>query len=144
MPEGVKALEWLALGSNVYNAMVPFYPNVDDTPAYLRDTTGDVTTEDFYWTNRLIAALADPHYADTANLIERYQEEMGAMGWEIVHKYDKKVKEEKLEGNALKEELEKANSEIAENLKKASLKLLDKVLYEASNKMKNSFARSDA
>ncbi|WP_106461404.1 C69 family dipeptidase [Anaerococcus sp. Marseille-P3915] len=144
MPEGIKALEWLALGSNVYNAMVPFYPNVDDTPAYLRDTTGDVTTEDFYWTNRLIAALADPHYADTANLIERYQEEMGAMGWEIVHKYDKKVKEEKLEGWDLRSELEKANQEIAEKLKKASLKLLDKVLYEASNKMKNSFARSDA
>jgi len=67
MPEAIRSIEWLALGSNVFNAMIPFYVNIDKTPEYLANTTGVPTTEDFYWTNRLVAALADAHFKE-ANL----------------------------------------------------------------------------
>lgn len=144
MPEPIKAIEWLALGSNVFNTMVPFYVNITDTPAYLRDTTGKVTTESFYWINRIIAALADPHFADTANLIERYQEKVGSFGWEMIYKTDEKVIKENLSREASVKVLEEANQEIADFLKEESQDLLDQVLYVASNKMKNSFSRSDA
>ena len=30
MPEDLKALQWVALGSNVFNAMIPVYPGVDE------------------------------------------------------------------------------------------------------------------
>ena len=144
MPEPIKAIEWLALGSNVFNTMVPFYVNITDTPAYLRDTTGKVTTESFYWINRIIAALADPYFADTANLIERYQEKVGSFGWEMIYKTDEKVIKENLSREASVKVLEEANQEIADFLKEESQDLLDQVLYVASNKMKNSFSRSDA
>lgn len=144
MPEPIKAIEWLALGSNVFNTMVPFYVNITDTPAYLRDTTGKVTTESFYWINRIIAALADPHFADTANLIERYQEKVGSFGWKMIYKTDEKVIKENLSREASVKVLEEANQEIADFLKEESQDLLDQVLYVASNKMKNSFSRSDA
>ena len=29
MPESIKAIQWMALGSTVFNAIVPFYPNID-------------------------------------------------------------------------------------------------------------------
>ena len=44
-PQVNRAVQWLTYASNPFNALVPFFPNVDDTPAYLRDTTTRVTTE---------------------------------------------------------------------------------------------------
>ena len=40
-------MEWLAFASNAFNTMVPFYANVDTTPEYLSNTTGDVSTDNF-------------------------------------------------------------------------------------------------
>lgn len=62
MPDSFRAVEWLAVGSNAFNAAVPFYANVDATPSYLNNTTLIVSTENFYWSNRLIAVIADAHY----------------------------------------------------------------------------------
>jgi dipeptidase len=31
-PQVNRAVQWLAYGSNPFNALVPFFPNVDDTP----------------------------------------------------------------------------------------------------------------
>lgn len=45
-------------------------PDVDSTPKYLEDTTTRVTSENFYWENRIIAALCDASFADTANAVE--------------------------------------------------------------------------
>lgn len=143
-PEAIKAIEWLALGSNVFNAIAPFYVNITDTPSYLRDTTGKVTTESFYWINRIIAALADPYFAVTSNLIERYQEKVGSFAWEIIYKTDEKIIRENISKENSVEILEKTNEKIAEMLKRESDNLLDQVLIVASNKMKNSFSRSDA
>ena len=143
-PDAIKAIEWLALGSNVFNAMAPFYVNITDTPSYLRDTTGRVTTESFYWINRIIAALADPYFADTSNLIERYQEKIGSFAWEMIYKTDEKIIKDNISKENSVEILEKTNEQIAEMLKRESDDLLDQVLIVASNKMKNSFSRSDA
>ena len=43
------ALQWVSLGSNAFNALEPFYARVTETPAYLADTTTQVTTDSFYW-----------------------------------------------------------------------------------------------
>lgn len=39
VPEAIRAVEWLAMGSNAFNAAVPFYANVDTAPDYLANTT---------------------------------------------------------------------------------------------------------
>ena len=79
-PQVNRAVQWIAYGSNPFNTLVPFFPNVDSTPKYLEDTTTRVTSENFYWENRIIAALCDASFADTANAVERYQEKTGGMG----------------------------------------------------------------
>ncbi|MCG5651073.1 C69 family dipeptidase, partial [Holdemanella sp. DFI.5.21] len=76
-PQVNRAVQWIAYGSNPFNTLVPFFPNVDSTPKYLEDTTTRVTSENFYWENRIIAALCDASFADTANAVERYQEKTG-------------------------------------------------------------------
>lgn len=44
----------MAFGSNSFNALVPLYANVETMPEYYADTQARVTSENFYWANRLI------------------------------------------------------------------------------------------
>ncbi|MBW3093485.1 C69 family dipeptidase [Bifidobacterium sp. 82T10] len=83
-PQSDRAIQWIAYGSNPFNTLVPFYPNVDATPKYLEDTTTRVTTENFYWENRVIAALCDAAFGDTSNAVDRYQQKTGAFGHRLV------------------------------------------------------------
>lgn len=135
------AVQWMAFGSNPFNALVPFYANVESLPAYLGNTTSQVTTESFYWSNRLIAALADARFHETSAAVEAYQERMASFGHALLHKTDAAVK-----GLAVTEvpaALERANQEMAAELKRATDELLAKVLYTTSCAMKNGFAMSD-
>lgn len=138
-----QAIEWVAYASNAFNVMVPFYADVEGTPEYLSNTTGTVSTDNFYWTSRMIAAMADASYGRSVFHIERYQEQVMAKGHELLNRYDRLLKEESDADKrmALKTA---ANQEIADMAKKAALDTLDKVLYELSNQMKNGYARSDA
>lgn len=144
MPDELKCLQWLAIGSCVFNAIVPFYTNINRTPDYLANTTNQVTTENFYWTNRLIAALCDAHFADTASHIERYQLKVQSQSTALINKYDEKFIAEKVSKDSAKDFLEIANDNIADELKGQTDDLLDKALYTASCNMKNKFSRSDA
>ena len=144
MPDELKCLQWLAIGSCVFNAIVPFYTNINRTPDYLANTTNQVTTENFYWTNRLIAALCDAHFADTASHIERYQLKVQSQSTALINKYDEKFIAEKISKDNAKDFLEKANDNIADELEVQKDDLLDKALYTASCNMKNKFSRSDA
>ena len=140
MPDEIKAVEWIAVGTCAFNAFIPQYSRVEDSPKYLKEVNNEVTTESFYWSNRLIAALSDPHYNEAMVWVDRYQNKMAAKGHEYINKFDKLF----LEGNTKKGFLDEANNEIAEFTKKETSSLLGKVLYTASLKMKNAYSRSDA
>ena len=68
--------------------MVPFYANVDEVPEYLSNTSADVSTDNFYWTSRMIAAMADASYAKSVFHIERYDEKVMSKAHEIIYRYD--------------------------------------------------------
>ena len=87
-PQSNRAIQWIAYGSNPFNTISPFYTNVNSTPEYLADTTTRVTTENFYWENRVIAALCDAHFAATANAVERYQQRTGGRSHALVRATD--------------------------------------------------------
>ena len=115
-PQVNRAVQWIAYGSNPFNTLVPFFPNVDDTPAYLRDTTTRVTSENFYWANRLIGVLCDAQFAETANAVETYQQKVGALGHAMVRAADEQVN--RLGGTAVLEAASRereANAEFAED-----------------------------
>lgn len=143
VPEEFRAVEWLAFASNAFNTMTPFYANVTTTPDYLANTTKDISTDNFYWSSRMIAAMADASYSQSLFHIERYQLAVQSKGHELINLYDEKLRNETDEAKraALREE---ANEEIAKMLKKETADTLEKVLFELSNQMKNGFSRSDA
>ena len=136
-------IQWVAFASNPFNVLVPFYPQVSKTPEYMANTTAEVSTENFYWASRMIAAMADAAYAKTSIYIERYRLAVGSKAHALIIKGDKAQQaagtpEEK---EKIREEI---NEEMAAMLKKETGNTLNKVLFELSASMKNAFSRSDA
>ena len=121
VPEDFRAVEWLAFASNAFNTMVPFYANVDTTPEYLSNTTGDVSTDNFYWASRLLAAMANG----------------------IINTYDDAQRGE-ADPAARAALRTKANEELAAMVRAETTDALNKVLFELSSGMKNAYSRSDA
>ena len=141
-PEG-EPIQWLAFASNAFNVLAPFYTDIDTTPGYLFGTTGKVSTENFYWMSRMIAAMADASYSKSVFHIERYQESIAAKSHELLNRYDTLLEQETDEETRKKIQ-EEANEKIAGMLQCEAADTLDKVLYELSGQMKNAYARSDA
>ena len=135
--ERIRTIEWVAFGSNVFNAFVPLYTQIDKAPEYIANTSAKVTTENFYWANRIIAALADAQYGDTVSHIERYQNKILSEGMRMIKEADRKAAEEGFDPDQV-------NEEIVRFVKEETDQLLDRVLLTVSLKMKNGFARSDA
>lgn len=161
-PEASRSIMWISYGSGPFTAATPFYANVDDTPAYLRDTTPEVSTGNLYWANRLIAALADAHFYETSNAIEGFAESACAYGHRLVERTDAELREMSAQTSASESQeragaaeiaenasiaiiakLQQSNEEMAEYLRTHVTKLLNDVLYTSSNLMHNSFAMSD-
>ena len=132
-PEATRALQWMAFGSNAFNALVPLFANVDEVPGYLANTEERVSTESFYWANRLIAALADAHFGECVADVERYQMRVGARAGAVINEID----------DGTPQELAAANERIAALLREETDALLSKVLFTASLGMRNRFERAD-
>src|SRR5699024_8052220 len=131
----------VSFSSNPFNTLIPVFTSVEEASAYLA-TTEAVSTESFYWASRLIAALADAHYAEIVPVIERYQQRTLALGHATVH-----AAHETAAGADSAEHvpalLAAANTRIAEQIREATDALLSSVLFTASNRMANRFSRSD-
>ena len=154
-PEEIAAIQWMSLGSNVFNAMIPFYSNVTKTPEYFANSTARVTTDNFYWTNRIIGALSDAHFSICKPHIERYQlsvqsKTMGIINnsdADFVEKFDKLLSQkaqDTMNNKQILDFCEQVNEKIAKITQLETEDVLDKVLYTASNAMKNGFSRSDS
>ena len=136
-----RAVQWMAFGSNSFNALVPLYANVETMPEYYADTQARVTSENFYWANRLIGALADVRFHECGRAVEDYQEKIGGMGHKQIHDVDAAVAA--LPEVEVPAELARANEAFAERVRVETDALLGKVLYTTSCAMKNSFEMND-
>ncbi|MBR3393841.1 MAG: C69 family dipeptidase [Firmicutes bacterium] len=138
LPALNRGIEWIIFGSTAFSAALPVYPNVSKMPAYLSEVTLDTDTHNFYWASRLIGALADPHYGSVVQLIERYHAAVAVKSRMLIREYDQKFAE--TGDPAL---LEEANEKLAEMAENETTSALNKVLFEASVRMKNGYNRAD-
>lgn len=167
-PEVYRAVMWLAFGSQPTTCVAPFYTNVGATPAYLRQTTGEVSTSTLYWTNRLIAVIADAHFDANSNAIEAFREDIASHGHTFVAEADAKLAKvlnavagqgvggdgvdtvekaaempQEKQSAAVRPIMEAANQRMSDYLEARSQQLLGKVLFTSSDLMNNAFALSD-
>jgi len=144
VPQSIQAVEWLTFGSNVFNTFVPFYTNTEAVPAYLSTTEKEVDTNSFYWNCRLVAALADAQFKTSKIHIERYQLKVMSEAHRILNEADRLVAELASVKADPQPVIDSANEALADMVCEQTSDVLGKVLNEASNKMKNAYARSDA
>ncbi|BDR55321.1 dipeptidase [Bombiscardovia apis] len=146
--QGCMAVQWMAFGSNAFNALIPFFTNVDTMPEYMSAAGARVTTDTLYWSDRIIAALSDSAFADTINANELYQQKIGALGHSMIAATDAQVSRlaganEGTSNAEVRQVLEAANESMASQLRKETDDLLGKVLYTVSLKMRNAYHMSD-
>lgn len=137
MPKEIAAIQWMAYGAMLFNTMVPLYTQVTDFPEYFKNTEEDVNTNNFYWMNRLIAAIADSHYAHHSSLLEDYQEKTMGYGHQMLHK----IEEAYASGEKL--DLTEQNQLMSDYIQIETQQLLNKILFDESNLMTNRFSLSD-
>ncbi len=138
VPEAIRGVEWVVFGPTTFAAALPLYINVEKMPEYVSRVTLDTSTENFYWGSRLISALADPHYAACIQNIERYQNAVAVKGRQLLREYDAKMIKSGDYTLA-----EKANEALCQMAKEQTVRTLNKVLLEASTRMKNGYNRAD-
>ena len=143
-PESSRALQWIAYASNPFTTLIPMFTNVDEAPEYLATTTAQVSTDSFYWTSRLLATLADAHFADAIPLIERYQQTTLSLGHAAVHATDRASAADGASEQSVPTLLAEANTAIAEQIRAETDQVLAAVLHTTSNLMTNRFSRSDS
>ena len=138
VPDAIRGIEWICFGSTTFGAFLPFYTAVSRVPDYLSRITLDASTDNYYWSSRLIGALADSCYSASVQNIERYQLAVATKGREIIREYDEKMI--KAGDFSLTEE---ANEKLSAMAEKETTSTLNKVLQTASEKMKNGYNLAD-
>lgn len=138
-PEASRAVIWLSYGSNPFTSVAPFYANVPKTPEYLNNTSSEVTTDSWYWTNRIIAAIADPHFFENSDALAQFRTQVLAYGDRLLSDTDAIARHDE----HVPDILEQSNENMADYLRTQTNALLAQVLYTSSNLMKNAFSMSD-
>lgn len=137
-PEKLKGIEWVVFGSTTFAAAVPIYTAVRRIPAYISRVTLDVSTDNLYWSSRLLGIMADAHYGACFPHMTRYENAVMTKCRQILREYDRKMEET---GDfSLTEE---ANEKICAAVKDLTGDTLNKITKETSARMKNEYSLAD-
>lgn len=147
-PKAVRAVQWTAFASGPFNTAIALYTNVKHIPSYLDTDPNYVDTNTFYWTNRLVAGLADPEYFDNMEAIMGYQQSTLSQGYTSLKETDAAAKAlgvdlDDMDNPKVIKLLEEANQKLTDAVQKENDALLGSVLFTRSLKMKNAFGASD-
>ena len=130
VPDSIAGVHWLAFGPNTFNAVVPFYANIDDTPAPYTNTTGDFDLQNMYWLTHTIAALGDQNYQRYEMMEETFEQTVVAACRQLQEQMDAKAADIE-DQSLLSAELTKTNEKMAQISLNESTKLLSKMVKEA-------------
>lgn len=128
VPAGLAGVQWLGFGPNTFNAMVPFYTNIVDTPASFRDTGSKFNLQSIFWLNKLMSQLGDTNFKLYGELESAFEQKTVAACYQVQHQTDKLAQE--LQGAQLQVCLTKANQEMADLTFANTVELLGKMVKE--------------
>ncbi|MDC2830125.1 C69 family dipeptidase [Limosilactobacillus mucosae] len=130
VPDSIAGVHWLAFGPNTFNAVVPFYANIDDTPAPYKNTTGNFDLQNMYWLTHTIAVLGDQNYQRYEMMEEAFEQTVVAACRQLQEQMDAKAADIE-DQSLLSAELTKTNEKMAQISLNESTKLLGKMVKEA-------------
>lgn len=139
VPAELAGIHWLAFGPNSFNAVIPFYANVTDTPACYRDATEVYDPANMYWLSCTLALLGDSNYDLYFELENDFELNTVASCRSIQLKADK----EAMTQSDIQSYLGSINDQLAELSLKNATKLLGDMVDAGSSRMKLRFSLND-
>ncbi|MGX7200408.1 C69 family dipeptidase [Enterococcus nangangensis] len=93
VPKEIAGVHWLGFGPNTFNAVIPFYANVKDTPACYRDATDTFDLSKMYWLSATTALLGDSNFSLYSDLEASFEQKTVAACRKIQQDTDRKIAE---------------------------------------------------
>ncbi|AYF99992.1 C69 family dipeptidase [Lactococcus allomyrinae] len=138
VPAELAGVQWLAFGANTFNHVVPFYTNIDDTPACYRDAKAEYDPTNMYWLSATTAVLGDSNYDLFVDLRDTYALNTMAKFHEVQNETDRKLPDTDITAY-----LTKANEQLAKVALEAQTELLGRMVVLGSANMKLRFDFND-
>ena len=139
VPSEIAGVHWLAFGPNTFNAVVPFYANVTDTPACYRDTTTTFDISKIHWLSHTIALLGDTNFDLYSDFQRAFEQNTVASCRFIQMNAD----QEALKQTDIQSYLEQINEQFADICFKNTNKLLGDMVGVGTKRMKLNFSLND-
>lgn len=139
VPESIAGIHWLAFGANTFNTVVPFYANVDDTPAVYKDADGTFNMNHMYWLSCTVALLGDTDYDLYVDFRNTYALQAMSAYREIQHATDAAIQD----GVDVKSTLKDANEKLSQESFTRTTKLLGDMVTFGSEHMKLRYNLND-
>lgn len=137
--DAVAGIHWLGFGPNTFNAFVPFYVNITDTPTAFRDTSAEYDPDKAYWLARTLGVLGDTNYSVYSELEADFEQAVMAQCRAVIHQTDAKISSV----TDIDQLLTQANQEMADIYMKESKRLLGKMVVNGSAQMQLKFSIFD-
>ena len=139
VPAEIAGVHWLAYGANTFNTVVPFYSNVNDTPACYKDATGTFDLNNMYWLSCATALLGDTDYNFYVDFRNTFELEAMSAYRGIQNETDKAIADQA----DVQEFLEAANEKLADESLKRQTKLFGDMVISGSEHMKLRYNLND-
>ena len=139
VPAEIAGVHWLAYGANTFNTVVPFYSNVNDTPACYKDATGTFDLNNMYWLSCATALLGDTDYNFYVDFRNTFELEAMSAYRGIQNETDKAIADQ----TDVQEFLEAANEKLADESLKRQTKLFGDMVISGSEHMKLRYNLND-
>ncbi|WP_024746814.1 C69 family dipeptidase [Levilactobacillus namurensis] len=135
----IAGIHWMAFGANTFNTVVPFYANVNDTPAVYKDADGEFNMNHMYWLSCTTALLGDTDYDLYVDLRNTFAlEAMGAYR-KIQNDTDAAIADQ----SDVTAYLQAANEKLANESFKRQTKLLGDMVIMGSEHMRLRYNLND-
>ena len=139
VPAEIAGVHWLAYGANTFNTVVPFYSNVNDTPACYKAATGTFDLNNMYWLSCATALLGDTDYNFYVDFRNTFELEAMSAYRGIQNETDKAIADQA----DVQEFLEAANEKLADESLKRQTKLFGDMVISGSEHMKLRYNLND-
>lgn len=142
VPAEYAAIQWINFGFYCYSPYVPFFTNINDTPANYQVATDDADpAKSAYWMHKLLEVIVEPRYHEFINEVNDFRDGCQSYGVGRVDAITAAAADK--HGDELIDYLTAANNESAAHVTAATHALLSSLIHQALLNSKFQFERGD-
>lgn len=138
VPKSISGIQWLAFGPNTFNVLVPFYTNVEQTPARYSDTSTSFDFNHPYWLFCMAALIGDYDYDRFTDIYADYEQESMAS-----FRNKQLLADAQATKDFSTDYLEKINQQLAEECYNRTVALLGQMVEKGATQMTLRFDLGD-